>query len=95
MGNPIQVGVWGTPDRHVRTAASGTHGYSENWLRGVYGEPHTELGRIMAGWLCVGGRARGEGGTKLLRELVSKAQKKEEIEPKPYPLCRYIFISAM
>lgn len=40
----------------------------------------------MIDWPCAGGRARGEGGTKLLRELVSKAQKKERIEPKSYPL---------
>ena len=60
----------------MRTAAGGTHGYSENWLRGAYGFPHTESHRIMDDWLCVGGRARGEGGAKLLRELVSKAQKK-------------------
>lgn len=32
----------------------------------------------MIDWPCAGGRARGEGGTKLLRELVSKAQKKED-----------------
>ena len=62
----------------MRTAAGGTHGYSENWLRGAYGFPHTELGRIMAGWLCVGVCGRVTRRTKLLRELVSKAQKRED-----------------